>query len=267
MDADLQTSGKRRRGTLTKNPPPSAFPGLPSLRKPQSSNSLQRAPSAPYPRSQAVSQSARDTHQRTKSSAYGSSTSLEQISGGPSPVVGSVDFFPTTANGHQLPAHLLPLTLHSSDDRTNDLIGPPFDSAGLISSLQATAANGTLNAAGSKPPLYQAHTSPDLRLHPPPRSQTSASSGSGPMEATPLKVDNGPVSPKRFSGEAQLVKPTGPFRKKSGFSSFVNSMLGSPRTIKISAPENPMHMIHVGYDNETGKFTVGWVWPVHRSRD
>jgi p21-activated kinase 1 len=33
-------------------------------------------------------------------------------------------------------------------------------------------------------------------------------------------------------------------------------MLGSPRTIKISAPENPMHMIHVGYDNQTGQFTV-----------
>ena len=26
-------------------------------------------------------------------------------------------------------------------------------------------------------------------------------------------------------------------------------------SIKISAPENPIHMIHVGYDNKTGQFT------------
>lgn len=75
------------------------------------------------------------------------------------------------------------------------------------------------------------------------------------MENTPPRSENGILSPKRFSGEAQISKPTA-LRKKSGFSSFVNSMLGSPRTIKISAPENPMHMIHVGFDNETGQFTV-----------
>lgn len=75
------------------------------------------------------------------------------------------------------------------------------------------------------------------------------------MEVTPPKSENGILSPKRFSGDGQ-TKPAGPFRKKSGFSSFVNNMLGSPRTIKISAPENPMHMIHVGYDNQTGQFTV-----------
>lgn len=78
------------------------------------------------------------------------------------------------------------------------------------------------------------------------------------MEVTPPKSENGTLSPKRFSGEGNN-KPPGPFRKKSGFSSFVNNMLGSPRTIKISAPENPMHMIHVGYDNQTGQFTVSCV--------
>jgi hypothetical protein len=46
------------------------------------------------------------------------------------------------------------------------------------------------------------------------------------------------------------------FRKKSGFSNFMNSVLGSPRRINISNPENPVHVTHVGYDNETGQFTV-----------
>jgi p21-activated kinase 1 len=77
------------------------------------------------------------------------------------------------------------------------------------------------------------------------------------METTSPK-DNGVqtigVLSKRFSGDGG--KPVIGGRKKSGFSSFVNNMLGSPRTIKISAPENPMHMIHVGYDNKTGEYIV-----------
>jgi DNA-binding beta-propeller fold protein YncE len=46
-------------------------------------------------------------------------------------------------------------------------------------------------------------------------------------------------------------------RKKSGFSGFMSSIgVGSPRGVKISAPENPVHVTHVGYDNQTGQFTV-----------
>ena len=75
------------------------------------------------------------------------------------------------------------------------------------------------------------------------------------MEITPPRSDNDTVSPKQYSDDASGKQP-GPLRKKSGFSSFMSSMLGSPRTIKISAPENPVHMIHVGYDNVTGQFTV-----------
>jgi hypothetical protein len=56
---------------------------------------------------------------------------------------------------------------------------------------------------------------------------------------------------KRNSDETPGAKP-----KKKTISSFVNSMLGSPRNIKISAPENPVHVTHVGYDNQTGQFTV-----------
>jgi len=75
-------------------------------------------------------------------------------------------------------------------------------------------------------------------------------------EITPPRSDNGTTSSTRDSSEVQMGRSLGPIRKKSGFSSFVNSMLGSPRTIKISAPENPVHVIHVGFDNETGQFTV-----------
>lgn len=244
---------KRRRATLTKNPPPSALTSRPSLRKPQSSNSLQRSPSAPYEysRSQAASQSARDIHlhQRTgsTSNAYGSSTSsLERPSAPDSSFGPSTDYLPSSFKQ--------PPPSSTSDQRPNDLIGAPFDASTILSSIQATA-NGPTSAPSSRPdllPLTHANTSPNLGMSQP---QPIPPGGQPMTEDTPPRSENGTLSPKRFSGEAQLPKPTA-VRKKSGFSSFVNSMLGSPRTIKISAPENPMHMIHVGYDNVTGQFTV-----------
>ena len=48
----------------------------------------------------------------------------------------------------------------------------------------------------------------------------------------------------------------GMLRKKSGFSGFMNSLVGSPKKPLISAPENPVHVTHVGYDSTTGQFTV-----------
>jgi p21-activated kinase 1 len=171
--------------------------------------------------------------------------------------VPSTDFFAASTDSYQLPPHI-PLTPQTSDDRHNDLIGAPFDASGLLSSFQASTMNEKQNGGGSSPfpaPLTHTYTSPDLRSHPLRTSQTFGPGAVAMMEVTPPKSENGTLSPKRFSGDGH-TKPAGPFRKKSGFSSFVNNMLGSPRTIKISAPENPMHMIHVGYDNQTGQFTV-----------
>lgn len=45
-------------------------------------------------------------------------------------------------------------------------------------------------------------------------------------------------------------------KRKSGFSAFVNNLVGTPRRPVISAPENFVHVTHVGYDPETGDFTV-----------
>lgn len=255
MDDDVQTAGRRRRGTLTKNPPPSVFATRYSLRKPQSTTSLQRTPSAPYPRSQVASQSARDIHQRTLSNlqASSSSSSFERYGQTITPGDSPSELFAS-------PNKYLLLPTTSSH---NDLIGAPFDSFGLLSSLNSTPANGNNNNSTITrtlpPPLTHSNTSPDLRFPQPNPSQTIPLGGQHMMEATPPKSENETNSPKRLSMDVSFSKPGPPHRKKSGFSSFVNSMLGSPRTIKISGPENPMHMIHVGYDNVTGKFTVSQI--------
>ena len=59
---------------------------------------------------------------------------------------------------------------------------------------------------------------------------------------------------KRNSDEPKDSKPS-VLRKKSGFSSFVTSLVSSPKKPLISAPENPIHVTHVGYDSSTGQFT------------
>lgn len=76
------------------------------------------------------------------------------------------------------------------------------------------------------------------------------------IEKTPPRVgENQLISPKRYSDEAKDLKNAA-LKKKGGFSGFMNSLVGSPRRVNISAPENPVHVTHVGYDNETGQFTV-----------
>ncbi|RMD43413.1 hypothetical protein DV735_g1745, partial [Chaetothyriales sp. CBS 134920] len=209
-----------------------------SLRKPQSTTALRRAPSAPsapYQRSlAAASQSSRDVHKRSTTEAYASSvSSLEQT-----PFTGSS---------------------RTSDDRTHDLIGAPFDALTILSSIHSSTANAAPALRSVRPalpaPLEQSLTGPDLCIQQPSLSGPIPPGGAPMMEATPPRSDSGTRSPQRLSGDPHLTRPSLGMYKKSGFSSFVSSMLGSPRTIKISAPENPLHMIHVGYDNDTGQFT------------
>jgi len=43
--------------------------------------------------------------------------------------------------------------------------------------------------------------------------------------------------------------------KKTSFSRFVNSVLGSPKKVEISGPSNLVHLTHVGFNFDTGEFT------------
>ncbi|KAH6647318.1 hypothetical protein BKA67DRAFT_577135 [Truncatella angustata] len=61
--------------------------------------------------------------------------------------------------------------------------------------------------------------------------------------------------PKRYSDETKEPR-AGVLRKKSGFSGLMSTLVGSPKKPIISAPENPVHVTHVGYDSSTGQFTV-----------
>ena len=114
------------------------------------------------------------------------------------------------------------------------------------------------------PPLKHSATDPRM-LTPSLRQSASFSNGDrmGPV-ITPTRSDGGSTASgsKRYSDESGTGSMTS-FRKssrwstkKKGIPGFIDSVLGSPRKIEISAPENPIHLTHVGYDNETGQFTV-----------
>ena len=186
--------------------------------------------------------SVKDSHNRNQSTnVYTSSqASLPQsVSSRHSPVVYLNDCFPATADAFG--STKFPATPNTMDDHAQPL-------------------NQSRHLSASRPhPPQQSHTSPDLRFGEftlPSFGGRRVSTDVVGAEITPPRSDGGTMSPKRVSADvSQQLKPLRAQRKKSGFSSFVNSMLGSPRQIRISAPENPTHITHVCFNEETGQFT------------
>lgn len=150
---------------------------------------------------------------------------------------------------------------------TPELVGAPFDAAAINKSISATIAT-------QRPPLAHAHSRPSDHHAPPqhpkkkpaksPKLRQSASFTLARKmndTITPPRSDGGTKSPRqRYSDEADAAhsknRKSDAGKKKGAFSSFMNSMLGSPRRPTISTPTNPMHVTHVSIDNETGEFTV-----------
>ena len=133
---------------------------------------------------------------------------------------------------------------------------------GTLSSLGESArATGYQNSPRRPGPPPLSHTAPYSKTMTPSLRQSSSFSSSderfGRARAGSESAYNAPVS-KRYSDDANGARSPAPWKKKSGISSFIGSVLGSPRTnsVKISAPENPVHVTHVGFDNATGQFTV-----------
>lgn len=130
---------------------------------------------------------------------------------------------------------------------------------GTLSSLDSTKASGYQNSLRRPGPPPLSHTAPYSKtMTPSLRQSASFSSTDEPLGRARAGSESAfASSSKRYSDEAGGKSPA-PWRKKSGISSFFGSVLGSPRSnsVKISAPENPVHVTHVGFDNATGQFTV-----------
>ena len=170
-----------------------------------------------------------------------------------------------------------------SDKASTDLLGQRFDSAAILSNLYAVPYSSEIappSQPQATPAFVQQHY--EYTATRPTEPQYSDSSDSRVALASPgvdlfqsfvatgrrmedisqPRGDLGVRNPRqRLSDEA---KAEGKLRKKSGLSSLFGNLVGSPRKPTISAPENPVHVTHVGYDQETGEFTVGRIEHVRR---
>ena len=268
--------GRRSSSKLQKDPP--SFTSR--ILKGHQSTSLKRHPSAPvYPRSSGPGRE----HTRTRSNAYGSSSSSLDQNNSASPILPGSDYQPSR-----------PTRLSLNEQPSEELIGAPFDSRGMLDALDENVAETDHYASvpqeyqPSPPPQEEQQQqqpkqpqSPPQTLYQQPsyqqpayqpvyqsssnessrglRQSTSFTALQNKVDLLPQRSDErAPNTTKRYSDDgnnSSKPPPTGR-TKKSSFSSFVNSMLPSPRGVKkISAPENPVHVTHVGYDNQTGQFT------------
>jgi p21-activated kinase 1 len=156
-----------------------------------------------------------------------------------------------------------PLGRPLSSKTSEEFIGAPFDGTAILNRIEATKSPTNVQHAhrpAPAPPLRT--TADDTRIMGPPPLRSSASYAAG-AESSPIsekptisKTESSTSGSKRYSDEARENKMAGVLRKKSGFSGFMNSLVGSPKKPLISAPENPVHVTHVGYDSNTGTFTV-----------
>lgn len=170
-------------------------------------------------------------------------------------------------NYHRLSdPHLQPLSSKTSEE----LVGAPFDGTSILNHLESTKTSpkqsfgsNSSNRRPPPPPLIHAQTSPDPRHASPQLRHSTSFSRESPMAMSlSEKAQQGArmgesqlTGPKRYSDETKEPKP-GVLRKKSGFSGLMSTLVGSPKKPIISAPENPVHVTHVGYDSSTGQFTV-----------
>lgn len=264
MDQERSSGFRFRRpnSKLHKDPPQFGR----ALKSQQSNPSLKRHPSAPvYPRGHAGGRE----HTRTRSNAYGSSSSSvdqQSASTGHSPVLASGEFA-NSSSSHQTFKSRIGRFSFTNGKSADELISPPFDARGMPNVVEETDSSeldhqeSSSETSQQRPTRLQSyHTSPPGGLQT--LRQSASYSALQPRMDTALPPVQDASAAKRNSDDGNGPKS----RRKGTFSNFVNSVLGSPRNIKISAPENPVHVTHVGYDNQTGQFTVRNCHLLSRSR-
>jgi len=251
---DGEQHREHRSSKLTKQPPPNNAVFNTRMSQQSIPTQLRRHPSGPQQTPLNGINGRDHSHQQHFQSPQTSSdSSLDR-----SPSLASSRFGRHTQLEANTNAHPYTTSRQSWDERSSDVLnGASQDTLGGLSKISSSKSSGYQNSLRRPGPPPLSHTSPDIRMTSPAlRQSVSFSTSDRSGEATPPRPDAGLNTPKRYSDEANGGRNSALWKKKSGFSSFMNSMLGSPRTVKISHPENPVHVTHVGFDNDTGQFTV-----------
>lgn len=237
--------------------------------KARSSGSLQRTPSAPALPGSSHSARSADSHQRFQSFSHphqpftsSSSTSLDRSTAkGTSPLLHQQGYYPSSLAESPIEfdaQEQLPQVGHTLD------LTPGANPATLaLPTVMESSKNSSRNTLRRAPPPPLSYASSEHGPHKTTPSGTpllrQSMSFSGADKGLP-----GNMSPSRVPDEHNMLKSSNSVRKKTGFSSFMNSMLGSPKRVEISSPSNPVHVTHVGFNFVTGEFTVRFIQVIWR---
>ena len=235
---------------LTKQPPPSNSTSTTAVMSSNTSYAgLQQQPSASQ--SPASPHNGYDQYQQQQRTPTSSNSSLDRS---PNPNPHNAQYPAATPAEQSYGSRRRYSTRQSMEDQY------PDPHPGVLSSLDSTKATGYQNSLRRPGPPPLSHTAPSRSLTSPSiRHSSSFSMGDRTISTIPSETDSSfSTSINRNSDEATGSRNSTPWKKKSGVSSFIGSLIGSPRSnsVKISAPENPVHVTHVGFDNDTGQFTV-----------
>ena len=252
-DGDHREHREHRSSKLTKQPPPGNATFDTRMSQNNNPAQLRRHPSVPQQSPPTGLNGRENGHQQHFQSPHTSSdSSLDR-----SPNLASSKFGAHTQPESDTNVHSYISRKSWNEKGSNDVNGASYDTLSALSNVNSIKSSGYQNPLRRPGPPPLSHTSPDTRMTSPAlRQSASFSVGDCSGDVTPPRSDAGLVTPKRYSDEANGGRNAALWKKKSGFSSFMNSVLGSPRTVKISHPENPVHVTHVGFDNDTGQFTV-----------
>ncbi|USP79542.1 hypothetical protein yc1106_06816 [Curvularia clavata] len=160
-------------------------------------------------------------------------------------------------------SHKLPASLHHLPPAA---VGQPFNSIVEEALNASTHASAPRRPAGPQHSL--SHTDHPQRYLRQSRSFTSNMDATTPPTTANNKTNrysDGGGNPNHHPGattaanmstsDSARKRLSGGAKKKGTFSTFMSSMLGSPRRPTISTPTNPMHVTHVSIDNQTGEYT------------
>lgn len=134
-------------------------------------------------------------------------------------------------------------------------VGQPFNS---IVEEALNASNGSAPRRPAGPQHSLSHTDQPARYLRQSRSFTSKMETTPPQSGNPKtnRYSDGGGAAQQAAVDTAKKRLSGGAKKKGTFSTFMSSMLGSPRRPTISTPTNPMHVTHVSIDNQTGEYTV-----------
>ncbi|KNZ53672.1 STE/STE20/PAKA protein kinase [Puccinia sorghi] len=133
----------------------------------------------------------------------------------------------------------------------NDLLLDPNTAAAASYYLSDSSNQPSMSANSASPP----HNSPLDLLVPTTTNGTGNSTNNNSNPISPISPSTHPNSDSNTSKPKKDRRETTIKSVFGGFVSSVNDLLSNQKRVEVSAPYDPVHLTHVGFNTNTGEFT------------